>query len=75
VPFRREGRPFSPHLTLARFRDGGTRSDRQRLAEVRFEPAGGCTIDHVTLYQSRLSRRGPTYTPLVATPLGSEPGP
>jgi 2'-5' RNA ligase len=73
VPFRREARPFAAHLTLARFRDGGTRADRQRLADARVEQAGGCTIDHVTLYQSRLSPRGPTYTALLEVPL--VPGP
>jgi 2'-5' RNA ligase len=73
VPFRREARAYSAHLTLARFKNGGTRADRERLAEARLEAAGGCTIDHVTLYQSRLSPRGSTYMPLLATPL--RPGP
>jgi len=72
VPFRRESRAFSPHLTLARFKHGGTRVDVERISRVALRPAGGCTIDHVTLYQSRLSPRGPTYTPLRATPLGAE---
>jgi 2'-5' RNA ligase len=72
VPFRRESRAFSPHLTLARFKHGGTRVDVERISRVALRPAGGCTIDHVTLYQSRLSPRGPTYTPLRVTPLGAE---
>jgi RNA 2',3'-cyclic 3'-phosphodiesterase len=72
VPFRRESRAFSPHLTLARFKHGGTRDDVERISRVALRPAGGCTIDHVTLYQSRLSPRGPTYTPLRVTPLGAE---
>jgi RNA 2',3'-cyclic 3'-phosphodiesterase len=72
VPFRRESRAFSPHLTLARFKHGGTRDDVERISRVGLRPAGGCTIDHVTLYQSRLSPRGPTYTPLRVTPLGAE---
>jgi 2'-5' RNA ligase len=70
VAFRRESRAFSPHLTLARFKDGGTRADGERIAGVPLAPAAGCTIDHVTLYHSRLSPRGATYTPLVVTPLG-----
>jgi 2'-5' RNA ligase len=73
VPFRREPRPFSPHLTLARFKEGGTRADRNRIAGVPLEAAGGCTIDRVTLYRSRLSPRGPTYMPLASTPLLSPP--
>jgi RNA 2',3'-cyclic 3'-phosphodiesterase len=69
VPFRRESRAFSPHLTVARFKEGGTRADVECITRLAVEPAGGCTIDHVTLYQSRLSPRGPSYTPLVVTPL------
>jgi 2'-5' RNA ligase len=72
VPFRRESRAFSPHLTLARFKHGGTRVDVERISRVALRPAGGCTIDHVTLYQSRLSPRGPTYTALLVTPLAAE---
>jgi RNA 2',3'-cyclic 3'-phosphodiesterase len=71
VEFRREARPFSPHLTLGRFKDGGRQVDRDRIASTRLEPVGACTIDHVTLYRSRLSPRGPTYTPLVLTPLAA----
>ena len=69
VPFRRESRAFSPHLTLGRFKDRGARADRDWITCAQIEPAGGCTIDHVTLYQSRLSPRGPTYTPLLEAPL------
>jgi 2'-5' RNA ligase len=72
VEFRRESRAFSPHLTVGRFKHGGTRADVERLTRVALEFAGGCTIDHVTLYQSRLSPRGPTYTPLLVTPLAAE---
>jgi RNA 2',3'-cyclic 3'-phosphodiesterase len=72
VPFPRESRAFSPHLTVARFKHAGTRADVDRLTQLALEPAGGCTIDHVTLYHSRLSPRGPTYTPLLVTPLAAE---
>ena len=75
VAFAREARPFSPHLTLARIKSGGTRAEGERIARASREPLGGCTIDHVTLYQSRLSPRGPTYTPIVISPLHpAEPG-
>jgi 2'-5' RNA ligase len=73
VAFRRESRPFAPHLTLARIKEGGTRALRERIASACLEPAGGCTIDHVTLYRSRLSPRGPTYMPLASTPLVGPP--
>jgi 2'-5' RNA ligase len=74
VPFRRESRAFSAHLALGRFKDGGTRADREWITAAQLEPAGGCTIDHVTLYQSRLSPQGPTYTPLLQAPLSGSRG-
>jgi 2'-5' RNA ligase len=56
--------PFLPHLTLGRVRERGRRVDWARaLAAVRFTPTVA-RIDHVTLYQSRLSSKGPTYTAL-----------
>ncbi len=73
-----DDRPFRPHLTLARWRQGsGSRGRRGSTA-----PADGPTIDalnaavqgrlpiviavnHVTVYESRLGSAGPTYTPLA----------
>jgi 2'-5' RNA ligase len=72
VPFRRESREFSPHLTLGRIKDGATRADRDRIARARVGGAGRCIVEHVTLYQSRLSPRGPSYTPVLVTPLVQE---
>jgi RNA 2',3'-cyclic 3'-phosphodiesterase len=56
--------PFTPHLTVARFRD---RTPRAKLAELTDIPpiAGPSRIDRVTLYESRLSPGGPTYLPLA----------
>ncbi len=57
-----DGRSLSPHLTLGRIRDGG----RWRMPDL---PGTGTiardTIDHLTLYESRLSPQGPTYTALA----------
>ena len=78
----REG-PYTPHLTLARFRD---RIPRGRLAELgRIQAsAGPSRIERVTLYESSLSpapldlrsgrpevarRAGPTYVPLATAQL------
>jgi len=60
----RTSEPFTPHLTLARFRD---RVPRAKLAEITSIPAsaGPSRIDRVTLYESRLSPAGPTYIPLA----------
>lgn len=50
----RANEPFTPHLTLARFRD---RVPRPKVAEIARIPAsaGPSRIDRVTLYESRLS--------------------
>jgi 2'-5' RNA ligase len=69
VPFRREDRPFSPHLTLARVRRGSPGIARDRLEDLRVDRLGGCTIDHVTLYRSHLSSKGARYEALVRAPL------
>jgi len=55
---------FTPHLTLARFRD---RVPRAKLAQIASIPgsAGPARIDRVTLYESRLSPAGPIYIPLA----------
>jgi 2'-5' RNA ligase len=59
----REKRPYSPHLTLGRWRD----SRPADAAPVRHVPArvlARVLVDGVTLYQSRLSSSGSTYTAL-----------
>jgi 2'-5' RNA ligase len=69
IDFRREARAFSPHLTLARFRQPGTLAERQALSDLHLPGCGSSHVDHVTLYQSRLSPKGATYTPIRRTPL------
>lgn len=57
-----EARPFRPHLTLGRVKDPGRGVDwRGGLDAAGWSPTR-TTIDHVTLYASRLSPKGPTYT-------------
>jgi len=67
--FAIEDRAFSPHITLARRRDKARAGSLEgwpprNLQKAAFE------MDHLTLFQSRLSPRGPTYIPLLALPLG-----
>jgi 2'-5' RNA ligase len=63
-----EGRPFTPHLTLARWRVSARPRRAQALRVLSGDlltPIGRITVDHVTLYQSRLSQEGSTYTALA----------
>jgi 2'-5' RNA ligase len=61
-------RAYSPHLTLARVREpAGLRSPRllERLTDTTL---GTVRIDAITLFHSKLSPKGPTYTPLLRIP-------
>ena len=64
-----EQRAFHPHLTLARWRTS-TPSDRRRLlAADRGAQIARVDAAAVTLYQSRLSPSGPSYTALATAAL------
>lgn len=71
VPF--DPKPFKPHLTLVRFRQGAPAGAAARLLEhfssFRTEPF---VIDHVSLMSSALSSRGATHTELVRISLSAE---
>lgn len=60
-------RPFRPHLTLARWRDSRP-STRPRFTESASAVAR-TRVEAVTLYQSRVSSAGPSYTALAHAPL------
>jgi 2'-5' RNA ligase len=63
-------RAYSPHLTLARVRDpAGLRSPRL-LDGLTDTTLGTVRIDAITLFHSKLSPKGPTYTPLLRIRLG-----
>ena len=69
----KEGRPFSPHLTIARVR---RRTDPdiakvigRTLSNFRVDFLGEFPIEQVHLYQSELTRQGPIYTRLLSVPL------
>jgi 2'-5' RNA ligase len=64
-------RAFAPHLTIGRVRTPAgplTRALREALAGTP-APSNAFVIAHLTLYQSRLSPKGPTYHPLERFPL------
>jgi RNA 2',3'-cyclic 3'-phosphodiesterase len=68
--FQGEDRPFRAHLTIGRVREGsGGPGIRRAIAEVAEATIGRCRVDHLTLYRSRLSSKGPTYTPLARAAL------
>ena len=64
----RERRPFTPHVTLARWRDSRP-SDRPRQMSASPPTIARVDVNAVTLFQSRMSPAGSTYTRLVECPL------
>ncbi len=64
-----EGRPYSPHLTLARVREAAGLRSAGLLDGLEDRSLGTTRIDAITLFQSRLSPKGPTYLPLLRTSL------
>ena len=65
-----EDRPYSPHLTVARVREPAGLKSAGLLDDLTDHRIGTTHIDAITLFQSKLSPKGPTYTPLVHTRLG-----
>ena len=59
-----ERRPFSPHLTLGRWRESRP-SDARRVVEPANAAVATVRVREVTLYESRLSSKGPTHTSLA----------
>ncbi len=67
--FRRENRPFSPHITIARVRSGRKRDEIANfLQHLSDESFGTLTVDKVRLKQSILSSSGPKYSTLLEVP-------
>lgn len=60
-----EDRAFHPHLTLARWRESRPADRRRALGVAPRGAVARAHIDGATLYQSRLSPSGPTYTALA----------
>jgi 2'-5' RNA ligase len=71
--YEKENRPFSPHLTLARIRQGLSAGDLQKirdaLAKTQLGRIGKASVDSVHLYQSDLQSGGSVYTRLYSAPL------
>ncbi|HEY3158648.1 MAG TPA: RNA 2',3'-cyclic phosphodiesterase [Vicinamibacterales bacterium] len=65
-----EERPYRPHLTLARVREAAGLRTARLLEGLTDRTLGTVRIDAITLFQSKLSPKGPTYTPLLRIPVG-----
>ncbi len=62
APFAfREDRPFSPHLTLARFRRLGGEDRRRLLRSLGAPPRFSWRVSSFVLFESRLGRGGADY--------------
>ena len=66
-----EERPFNPHLTLARVRDAAGLRARLLVDDLRDFLVGTTSVDAITLFESRLSPKGPTYVALQRTALSA----
>lgn len=73
--FPAEGRPFQPHLTLARA-DGVRAGPRTaaRLVELARDLDVGWAVDHLTLFESHLGGGPARYERLLDVPFGSADG-
>jgi 2'-5' RNA ligase len=73
LSFPREGRSFSPHLTIGRVNQRASRADQHRLAvaleTTRVGPLGTALVEAVLLFKSELRPGGPVYTKLFSAPL------
>ena len=68
--FGPEGKPFRPHLTLARIKDPADFSlTLARTLSESDPPTGRWRVSGITLMKSELRASGPQYTPLATFPL------
>ena len=64
-----ERRAFHPHITLARWSGKHSRDAAEYVERARRLVSPPFTVDTFTLFESRLSRHGAHYEPLVEYPL------
>ena len=70
--YRREERPYTPHLTLGRVRDEAVGHQLAPLLTRHRDWDGGQTlVEEVVVFASEPGREGPVYTPLGRGELGS----
>ena len=75
MSFARERRAFTPHLTLARLRDGVSSQERGRFGELiassRFEAAPVFDVHSISLMKSTLTSSGALYDRIAFVELGT----
>ncbi|MFQ5826406.1 MAG: RNA 2',3'-cyclic phosphodiesterase [Dehalococcoidia bacterium] len=73
--FPREARGFTPHLTLARLREGTAPQERQRfgrqVVSTSFEAPVPVPVEQISLIRSQLTPGGAIYTHLASVGLGN----
>jgi 2'-5' RNA ligase len=63
-----EDRPYSPHLTLGRVKEpGGGLKTAPLFRDLEDVVLGATVVEAITLFESRVSSKGPTYVPLQRT--------
>ncbi len=72
--FAAEERPFAPHLTVARIKDGGRAAAKPLLAETAAAGWPTALMGEVVLWQSVLGGGGPAYTRLASFPASKTEG-
>ncbi len=73
--FTLDGKPFAPHLTLARLTAPVSEDTALRLDQLRSEPpprAESWKVEDVRVMRSNLSQTGARYTPLAVIPLNGD---
>lgn len=69
--YRREDRPYTPHVTLGRAKEEAANEQLSEALEAHQIWSGGeCTLRELGVYSSVLTRNGPDYTLLGRIPLG-----
>jgi 2'-5' RNA ligase len=69
--FAKEGRPFRPHVTLGRIREGRQLPPEWLRAWETQPPQAAFTAPTLVLFESRLSPAGARYFPRLTLPLGT----
>jgi 2'-5' RNA ligase len=73
--YRREGRPYAPHLTLGRVTADDAPADLSAvLAKFATWAGGTLAVDQVVVFTSQLRRDGPEYTAVGRVALRGRPG-